>query len=326
MNKPVAMKGMDVSPEVVRCAATAVAEGAKLAATAGVYDGYLAIEWPPPWPRDVKEIRALDAVVKAAAASGIRVQLIRPIGRPATSARHVILYLKSGSEWIGRLDRRELLVTADHVAAAAMALLDGDGEGGGTAGDVLLCTHGSRDACCGSLGMRLAAEAANEAVILEQPIRLWSTSHLGGHRFAPTCLVLPEAMEWGQLNIKALTQVLSRDGSPADVHRHLRGCSAIGSREGQLLDAVGLVSVGWDWLDHRRRVSPSRSGSLRLDAISSSGHQRAWEGVVTRGREIPTPVCRSLEGDSAATEFELELAVYSTAAVGPHHGADRLNP
>ena len=37
--------------------------------------------------------------------------------------------------------------------------------------------------------------------------------------------------------------------------RHLRGCSVLGSREAQLLDAVGLSSLGWSWLDHRRRVT-----------------------------------------------------------------------
>ena len=58
----------------------------------------------------------------------------------------------------------------------------------------LTCTNGRRDACCAKWGRPMAhamADAAGEAA--------WQTSHLGGHRFAPTLLVLPHASQYGWL-------------------------------------------------------------------------------------------------------------------------------
>ncbi len=51
---------------------------------------------------------------------------------------------------------------------------------------LLVCTNGRRDQCCATLGRPLSSELAAAA-----PGRIWETSHLSGHRFAPTLVVLP---------------------------------------------------------------------------------------------------------------------------------------
>jgi hypothetical protein len=60
---------------------------------------------------------------------------------------------------------------------------------------VLVCTHGSRDRCCGVLG----------GVIFRQLNQLlgdvvWQVTHLGGHRFAPTALCLPLGLLLGRID------------------------------------------------------------------------------------------------------------------------------
>ena len=54
---------------------------------------------------------------------------------------------------------------------------------------LLICTNGRRDVCCAVRGRPLAAHAARLG-----PGRVWEVSHTGGHRFAPTAVLLP----WGQ--------------------------------------------------------------------------------------------------------------------------------
>lgn len=59
----------------------------------------------------------------------------------------------------------------------------------------LTCTNGRRDACCAKFGRALAktmTDSANSAA--------WQTTHLGGHRFAPTLLVLPHGSHYGWLS------------------------------------------------------------------------------------------------------------------------------
>jgi hypothetical protein len=56
-------------------------------------------------------------------------------------------------------------------------------------GDVwLVCTNGKRDACCAKFGLPLYGALAEAA--LGGSVSVWQCSHLGGHRFAPTCSVL----------------------------------------------------------------------------------------------------------------------------------------
>lgn len=65
---------------------------------------------------------------------------------------------------------------------------------------VLVCTHGQRDRCCALLGAPIAqrlAEAGRGLVL--------RTTHLGGHRFAPTGLVLPLGLMYGRMDAAAPT-------------------------------------------------------------------------------------------------------------------------
>lgn len=58
----------------------------------------------------------------------------------------------------------------------------------------LTCTNGRRDACCAKWGREMAAAMSTAAAD-----RAWQTTHLGGHRFAPTVLVLPHGSQYGWL-------------------------------------------------------------------------------------------------------------------------------
>ncbi|MDC3002011.1 hypothetical protein OA174_05370 [Actinomycetota bacterium] len=59
-----------------------------------------------------------------------------------------------------------------------------------------VCTHGKRDVCCATSGRgyALARQAA------APDAHVWECSHLGGHRFAPTCLFLPSGRLYGRLD------------------------------------------------------------------------------------------------------------------------------
>ena len=57
-----------------------------------------------------------------------------------------------------------------------------------------VCAHGSRDVCCSRLGLETWREIEKLA-----SGRVWQTTHLGGHRFAPNVLVLPSARMYGRV-------------------------------------------------------------------------------------------------------------------------------
>jgi hypothetical protein len=71
---------------------------------------------------------------------------------------------------------------------------------------LLVCTHGRRDRCCALDGRALVG-----AVVAGSPElapQVWESSHLGGHRFAPTALVLPSGYLYGRLDPATAVEVL----------------------------------------------------------------------------------------------------------------------
>jgi len=68
----------------------------------------------------------------------------------------------------------------------------------------LICTHGNRDRCCGTLGGAIFASMRRQ-----EPNWVWQCSHLGGHRFAPTALSLPDGQCYGRLLPEDVPELLS---------------------------------------------------------------------------------------------------------------------
>lgn len=135
---------------------------------------------------------------------GLRAQLIRrpggmvdPLGRP----RLIVAALDPADPGRSRVVSRLL---EDPLEAAQ---LDPEAELAGETGALalaepvyLVCTHGARDRCCAKWGMpvfqrlcQLAGEGA--------PARVWQASHLGGHRFAPVVLTLPDGYVYGRVGM-----------------------------------------------------------------------------------------------------------------------------
>jgi hypothetical protein len=68
----------------------------------------------------------------------------------------------------------------------------------------LVCTNGRRDRCCalwGATFFRALQPLAGTAV--------WQTTHLGGHRFAPTTLTLPDGVMHGRLSVENVAEFLA---------------------------------------------------------------------------------------------------------------------
>ena len=109
---------------------------------------------------------------------------------------------------------REAVLTATPAAAPAEPIL-------------LVCTNGRRDVCCAVRGRPVALDAADD-----HPGRVWEASHTGGHRFAPTGVLLPHGATLARLDADQCGEVLREAANgrlPAGVlgPLHDRGRSAL---------------------------------------------------------------------------------------------------
>ncbi len=94
---------------------------------------------------------------------------------------------------------------------------------------LLVCTNGRRDVCCAVRGRPLATAAAAVA-----PERVWEVSHTGGHRFAPTAVLLPWGQTYARLDPGSVEWVLEASltgHTPSELLGpvHDRGRSALNS-------------------------------------------------------------------------------------------------
>jgi hypothetical protein len=295
--------------DAVRCSRWAREAGLQPIGTAGSYRGFLLVETPLPWPRDVGEIGSLAAI---GSRPGWRLQALVPASLDAPAAqRRVILHRRAdGDDWFAGYSR----ISAEHGASLPDAVSSLAGASGSEPDiDLLVCTHGRRDVCCGSLGTDLALQlAARDATA---GVRFWRTSHTGGHRFAATFMVLPQGTGWAFAGVELVDQVLARSVPFAQIADHYRGCAGLAGPQVQVMEREALIRENWELLDTRRRgfatgETTSDGGRVyRLEADSS-----AWEAVIRPGRTMPTPDCMKPLSEAKKSETEWNVSDFRSVS------------
>jgi hypothetical protein len=140
----------------------------------------------------------------------------------------------------------------------------------------LVCTNGKRDQCCAVRGRPVAA-----AVSAATDWDTWECSHLGGHRFAATALLLPSGDMFGWLDPESAPQVLQRFDAGQIVLSNYRGRCGQPVEEQAALH-IAAVRLG----DYRRgavRVASLRPLATGTDAgwqADSADGEDPWEAVV----------------------------------------------
>jgi len=283
-----------------RCADEARLSGADPAGFATFAPSFLLIEVARPWPQEIAEHPALRGVADMAARIGARVQAIVPANDLPDDLTRVTLYSHNGGPFL-RYERRETEVALERLDDELDLLASRPVGTAGAAVDLLLCTHGARDRCCGSLGTRLAFGQAGR-----DGVRVLQTSHLGGHRFAPTGLVLPSGTMWAWLDDRVLDSVLNRSGEVCELLAHYRGSTALATSELQFAERAVFAAVGWQWLDHPRTGEVLGTEGARTE-LRISSPLGTWDAVVERLGSRPQPVCGAGRPDSPKLDPVLRL-------------------
>ena len=156
--------------------------------------------------------------------------------------------------------------------------------------ELFVCTHAGRDNCCGRYG-DAAYRWLRDRYGAE--LDVWRVSHLGGHRFAPTLLELPEGRCWGKLTPEALAALVDRSRPPAALRDAYRGWCALPA-PAQVLERELLSAYGWAWTEARVRATAVRvdDGVVRvtIDAVLPDGRLVHAEADVADGEPVITPL------------------------------------
>ncbi|GAA1010217.1 MULTISPECIES: sucrase ferredoxin [Streptomyces] len=262
-----------------------------LAATAPAATTWLLLEQPGPWGGKALTSSHLDPAVgraleRAARGTGVRVALIRRPGhhpdRRTASARQVYAaHTVPGNTWLhsAMTAAPEQLLDLD-LAALGQGdphTFDATLQGAPHTGDplTLVCTNGKRDRCCALLGRPLAAELASSGVH-----GVWEITHLGGHRFAPTVLVLPYGYAYGRAEAHTVKEVLHGVREDRVV---LEGCRGRTSweRPGQAAELAVRQAVG-EYRADALGVVRTDGAAPRWEVTVAHADGRRWQVTVAQ--------------------------------------------
>ncbi|CAL9400905.1 sucrase ferredoxin [Streptomyces sp. enrichment culture] len=281
-----------------------------LAGTAATARTWLLLEQPGPWGAKALTSSHLDpglgrALEAAAKGTGVRIALIRRTGRhadrPAGAARRVYAaHTVPGRVWLHSAttaDPRDLL-GLDFAALGRGAHDTFDTALGGQPHDggplALVCTNGKRDRCCALLGRPLAAELAASGVD-----GVWEVTHLGGHRFSPTVLVLPYGYAYGRAEAHAVKEVLHGVQEGRIVAEGCRGRSTW-ERPGQAAELAVRTAEGVEAAEALSVVRTDGAAPRWEVTVAHTDGRRWWVEVVQGAASPPRPEsCGSVLGSPA---------------------------
>jgi hypothetical protein len=276
---------------------------------------FVVVEQPGPWGRDAARESHLDHDLGAeldarTAQAGGRFMLVRkPGGHPATDAPRTVLLAHAGERpadaWLLRAQVTSIgdLLGLDWGALArgSEALVRASLPGAEPAEpSLLVCTNGRRDVCCAVRGRPLAVHAARVA-----PGRVWEVSHTGGHRFAPTAVLLPWGQTYARLDDPAAEWVLGASASghtPAELlgPLHDRGRSAL-EPAAQCAESHVRSLLGETHLPALWAGAPEPRTGTATPATAPTATDGAAQGPTEASGERPTQRSTDTPAEQAGT-------------------------
>ena len=275
------------------CSDLSLAAGEPLAGTAGRVDVWLLLEYSPVWrakavtDNDLSaEVTAwLDRQTASVTDRGLqpRLQFIR---RPEID-REQITFFASTPEGLYRAEIGGYSVIADldiatDLGSKSMPRVEES--------QYFVCTNGQRDLCCARFG--LPAYARLRELVGE---RAWQTTHVGGHRFAPNVLTLPQGVLYGRVRPEAVPQFVEDIEAGRLARDHMRGRSALPAEaqaaemalDGDMLELVGCEAgqVVMRTRNGERRIRIAEADAMEI--IASCGDEET---------ECVRPISAVLEG------------------------------
>jgi len=171
---------------------------------------WIALEQSGPWGREAATQSRLDPELglaldgRAQEEKGRLILIRRPGSHPTVHEGPHRVYLAGGladRPWLlqadlddpGQLLRLPWAALREGDMDTVRARLPAFNESDGPV--LMICSNSKRDICCAVRGRPVALESSSQ-----RPGRVWECSHTGGHRFAPTGILLPHGQTLARLS------------------------------------------------------------------------------------------------------------------------------
>lgn len=205
------------------CSQRSLMAGEPLFATAVHNPVWLMLEYRRPWGARATSDHELPTAVSAQLAAQLqtvngRLQFIRQMGRGGPELTAFVGVVDDRQPVLYRFEFRRYAALLDLDLAALAARDPAFADRVETTPRIFVCTNGKRDRCCALFGAALYRQLADLP-----GAQVWQTTHLGGHRFAPTVLTLPDGLCHGRVTPESAPDWLAARAAGRLVLDQLRG-------------------------------------------------------------------------------------------------------
>ena len=269
---------------------------------------WLLLEHPGPWPVDAVagsgiEPAVLQTLRDAAEGAGARILLVRRPGRPAPDAARSWIVARPGRTTVSGPWREDADLRAAAVALGTAPAAADDPVGVGDA-LILVCAHGVHDACCAIRGRPVAAALAEDF-----PGQVWECSHVGGDRFAPNVVVLPDGFYYGNLDPDSAVRTVRQHLSGAVDATALRGMAnvppPVQAAAAAAYERLGPLAPGAVSAEHVHQVGPHDGhGSETTVVLRVAAVGQVRVEVLAVRRPFAQLTCRAPR-ETPATEYQV---------------------
>jgi hypothetical protein len=222
---------------------------------------YVLIECPPPWTSEAFNSRwvpsNLQLLVEEVKRARLPIRFLLIANDQSHKVDYTTLLIYQKKEGLSNGYRRQefKLANIEQAAGVVRKCLWGNSPESVTTNqvtrDILVCTHGSHDKCCARYGNPFYFHAKETIANLGlDNVRIWQSSHFGGHRFAPTAIDLPEGRYYGVLDQDAFRAILTRSGDIQCLNQVYRGWGILPTAL-QILERELIMRYGWDWFNYQ---------------------------------------------------------------------------
>jgi hypothetical protein len=287
------------------CSRVSRGNGEELIGSAKYFDRWLLVELPLPWPPGmgtaVWETPRVPEPLRAALRTATRRTADIGLEMKTMGAAPDPEYSRDGYTRVMRLDpipgptagltRCEYVVPDDDAPALIDALFGedpsplrrfADARVDLAVRDLIVCTHASVDACCGTFGYPLF-QAQRERHGSGGQVRVWRVSSFGGHRFAPSPIDLPEGRFWGNVEVERMAEIVDRAAPAKQALDMYRGWACLRIPAEQVLERELLDRHGWEWIGRELDLAPI-DGSDVVEVVA--GTER-YEATVEHCSSVP---------------------------------------
>ena len=152
---------------------------------------------------------------------------------------------------------------------------------------LMICTNSRRDVCCAVRGRPVALASSSQ-----RPGQVWECSHTGGHRFAPTGVLLPHGQTFARLSAASAVAAVDA-GARGEVPAQLLGPAYDRGRSHLAAPAQAAEALV------RQQIQEPRLLALSTTARPQPGRDNAWQCRVSHvdGRRWDVVATRRSGGD-----------------------------